>query len=509
MRHYKLMVVAVLTAVLFASCKKDHYDVSNVHGIHAEGGVLLPIGSKSLSMMDMMERFHLDSLITCTDDGSLFYTYTYEGNNVVDGDSLLRFNNLDYNEHIAFPNPFVFNMPSILDTVVSFDMPLQFESDYIGVLEAWMRSGRFDFDISTNIGIMRHVVLRSPDIKDDQGNDLRLEFPLSDGTFSVDIGGLRYETDEANKITLGFDIAMDLAWSDDPELYIDLDIKGRDFCIREMMGYVHTFVSQGSIDTTFHLFPSNLTGTLDIKDARLRISERNLFGIATRLEVDTAVVYADGIPPYSLLDPLPLYVTIPTQMQFGEVFNRPISGTIEAHGGKAHATYQFVINPFGVTDIVSVADTCAIDVQVGVDIPFAFKVTDVQYLDTVELAMNEIEMPDMIKKLTLDLSLTSTLPLNLDGWFYLYDSQADMITDILNPDGQLIVASYDGQPTSTMVSIEITEDRLENLFRADRIITRLALDTDARDVKLNANQRLGLSIKAKVEYDGNVELENN
>ena len=59
MKFNKLLFAFSLVAVLFTACKKEHYDMSNVHGVNAEGELLLPVGSKSITMMDLMERFEL------------------------------------------------------------------------------------------------------------------------------------------------------------------------------------------------------------------------------------------------------------------------------------------------------------------------------------------------------------------------------------------------------------------------------------------------------------------
>ena len=502
MRYSKLFIILSLLAVLSASCKKDHYDVGNVHGVNAEGEVLLPLAHKTSTIMELMERFNIDSIISCTDEGNLYYNVSYEFPTVVKGSDFMKFDDLNYDEHYAFPNPFLSEIPDVFDTVVSFELPLQFESDYLGVIEAWMRSGRFDFEVSTNIGILQRIVLRSPDIKDADGNDMMLDFAFCNESFGFDLDGLRYETQEANHITLGFDIYFSVIWCDDPELYVDLSVKGHDFVIKEMMGTVHTMAFSSVIDTAFNVFPSNLSGQLDIKDARLHISTRNFFGITTRLEVDTALVYADEIEPYSIVDPLPLYVTIPTCMTMTEIFNQRFDATIQAHGGRVRTACFLLLNPYASSEIVSVADTCVLDAQLGVDIPFAFRASDVQYTDTVEMSMNEIEMPEMIESVTLDLDITSNLPLNFNGWFYLYDSQTGMITDTLNADGKLIEASFNGLPATTTVSLEITGARLDNLLHSDHIIMQYEVDTDAHDVKLNAQQELSLSAKAKIKYNG-------
>ena len=73
MRIHKITLLFGVLACLLASCNKAHYDMSQVHGFNAEGEALLPIAHKSLSMMEMMERFQLDSVISCADDGSMSF----------------------------------------------------------------------------------------------------------------------------------------------------------------------------------------------------------------------------------------------------------------------------------------------------------------------------------------------------------------------------------------------------------------------------------------------------
>ena len=157
-------------------------------------------------------------------------------------------------------------------------------------------------------------------------------------------------------------------------------------------------------------------------------------------------------------------------------------------------------------DLITVYDTCNLDVKVDVSLPFSFVVNDVQYLDTVDIDLAEVELPELLEQLTLELTFTSTLPVDLMGQFYMYDSEHDMITDTLVGDGKLIEASFDGQPTHTTLSLDITEERIERVMHSDRIIMRYVLDTDAHNVKLNADQSLTLFVKARAKYDTAVEF---
>lgn len=507
MRTSKLLIVLALFAA-FVSCKKEHYDVSQVHGVDVDGEVLLPITSKSITMMDMMERFHIDSVISCSDDGSLSFDYFYENYGVVCGEKLLRFNDLKYEGHYEMSNPYVSIVPSFEDTTLSFQHTLEFQTDHISVLEAMMKSGHLEFNVASNIGVLRRVILSSPDIKDAAGNDFMVDFNLNSDSFGFDLAGLHYKTDVANSLKINFEVECSYVHVLDPQLYIDFSIEGSDLAFSEMRGFVEPYDSRNRIDTTFTLFPDNLSGILEVNDVKLRLSERNTFPLDARLTVDTALVVGEGIQPYSIFEPLPLVVELPVQHTFSEVYNSTLSGKINPCGGGAIASSLFRVNTSGIEDIITMSDTCNLDVRVDISLPFSFKINEVQYLDTIDMDLAELELPDLIEKLTLELTFTSTLPVNLSSQFYMYDSELEMITDTLIGAGELIEASFDGQPTHTTVSIEITEERINKVIHSDRIIMVYELDTDARNVKLTADQKLTIFVKAKAKYNGVAEFEN-
>lgn len=151
-------------------------------------------------------------------------------------------------------------------------------------------------------------------------------------------------------------------------------------------------------------------------------------------------------------------------------------------------------------------DTSRIDTEVDVEIPFSFTVDDIAYLDTTKMDLSNLELPDMIEELTMDLTFISTLPLNLKASFYAYDSESERITDTLLDEGAVIRASLDGRPTTTDVSLVVDERRLENVMHSDRIIMAYWLDSDGNNVKLNVNQKLDMYLKVRAKYYDNVEF---
>ncbi|MBQ8957090.1 MAG: hypothetical protein IJ057_01090 [Bacteroidales bacterium] len=507
MKTNKIVIAFLVVVVMVTSCKKDHYDVGNVHGINAEGEVLLPVGSKSFTMMDMMERFQIDSLIHCSDDGSLSYHCHYETFGVISGNDLLRFDDLNQQEHFAIENPFGGVQVPFVDTVLGFRHTVVFEADHIQVFEATMKLGRLDFFLSSNVGVLQKVLLSTPNIQDASGHDFMREFEPQNNSFGFDLTGFRYVSDSANALTINFELHCAVSPSSDPELFVDVKIQGTDLAFSEMKGYVEDYRSRNRLDTVFSLFSGNMSGLLEVNDMGFRISERNTFELTAQLEIDSALVTGDGIEPYSLLDPLPLVADLPVQPDFSDVHSQTLNGKIPSGGGRILVSSVFAVNSSRTSEMVTVADTCDLDVMMDVKLPFSFNISEVNYVDTVNLDLAQLDMPDWIERLALDLTFSSTLPLNLKGRFLMYDSDHELITDTLVGTGQLIQASFDGQLTVSTISIEVTEERLEKVLHSDRIIMEYELDTEDRDIKLDASQKLGLFVKARAKYNGIVELE--
>ena len=505
MRTSKILLTTLFLVLLVVSCKKDHYDVGNVHGVNAEGEMVLPIGSGSFTVTELMQQFNIDSMITCSENGVLAYGIHFEDLGVVNGENLLRFNDLEYHERFSVENLIPIVLPQAIDTMFHFEQTIVFESDNIHVMEAEMKSGHFDFDVNTNVGLLRRLVIHSSDITDDGGHALELDFDLNSNDIQFDLDGLHYETDTANTLRLGYDVYVRLQSIPNQELFFEVDVKGSELAIREMSGFVDPYESRNVLDTTMNLFPGNASGSLQVQGARMRLFERNTFDLEARLDVDTAWLIADDDAPYPVFGPQPVSVDIPSQTSFGQVFERSLSGKISANETGLYTTSSFIVNPSGMSDMVFVSDTCVIDVMIDAEIPFAFTVNDVRFVDTTDLNL-KIDAPEQIEKLTLELTFISTIPLGLNAQFFAYDSETGQITEALVAEDRLINASYDGKAVTTDVTLEITGEKVEHVNHSDRLISIYEIDTDAHNVCLKGQQQLSLFVKARVKYKGTVEF---
>lgn len=505
-RLYVFLCVS-LFAWLCVSCNKDHYDVTNVHGASLDGEALLPVASTSVSMMDMIQSSQLDSLITVGEDGGFSLRSSYEANRILSGDELLRFKDMEYRDHYSFPNSFSYSSHP-LDTMVNMSQTIEFNADCILVNDAMVESGCFELRFESNVGELKRIVIRSSDFKDDQGHDMQLDATVSSNAFVFYLDGYRYHSGVGNTVTLSIDLYFRVHLVAEPELFVNYYLTTRNFALSEMTGVVTSYSSRNRMDTTYSLFPSNISGLMEIKGVRLRLSERNTFPLAASLSVDTVLMTGEDFEPYSVLDPLPLTIDIPMQTGMAEVFSQPLNCRINASNGNLVVSSDIIVNSEGMNHTVTVTNQDVIDLSVDVEVPFAFATDDVRYTDTIDLSLSNIELPELIEKLTLEFAINSMLPLNLNGSIYLYDSENERIVDALVTDQQLISASFNGQPAASSFDVEITKDRIEQAMHSDKIIMCYVLDTDAHDVVMNAQQKLDLFVKARVKYNGVVEFKN-
>lgn len=510
MRHIRLLLLLVAVASCFGACNK--FDLSHVQAVHTEGEMLLPVSNGSYTIVDLMQRFQMDSLIDYDQSGNMSYNLLFDQMGLLKGGELLKFNDLEINEHFEVPNPLPgVVLPFPVDTMFQYTQTVQLESEYVSVRSATMKSGRFEFGVSSNVPDIRQIVISSSDIKDEEGNAFSFVFDPESGQSGIDLSGMRFETAEEN--TLHFNYAVRAKVQELPMegFVFDIDLKGKDLAIQDMSGFVNTYSIRSTLDTVFSVFPDNMSGMLDLENILVTLSARNTFGLEARFFVDSALISGNDIEPFQLVSPLPLEVSATSSPIFIQMFQQYLNGTLNAHAGHAHISTDLVLNPNGTHELVEVSEASSIDLRVHANVPFQFNIDEIHYIDTVNMRLSQLQSPEWIKKLTLELTFVSTIPFNLNGRFMMYDSEHDVVTYNLLDNATLIASSYDGTPTTTQVTIEITDETMiqENVFNSDRIILDFVLGTESHDVVLNANQNLNFTLKAKVDYEGDINLNSN
>lgn len=510
MRRIRLLFVVVCLALLAMSCNKKHYNLGNVSGANMEGEVLLPLASGSYTVEDLMKRFQIDSLIAFQPSGEMSYNYQYEHLKALDADKMLHFDDYETSYTWNLDLSWIPQWLLPIDTVFHYNETIHLETEHLNVLYASLKRGNITGVVSNfdQLAQINHLTIRFLELKDANGQPLEFGLSQGSGTMEMGVENCFYESNEANVIHVELDV--DFTMTEPPAHAVDLyfEVSLKDMAIQEMRGTVDNYASESRIDTTFSLFPDNISGLLEINGANMRVKERNGFALPARLVVDTALVSGEGMTPFSIFNTMPLSIDLPFSNGYVEVFDQNLTGWLTPSDNMVTATSSFIVNPDGVNDIVTVYDTCSLDVKVDVEIPLAFQADEIRYVDTVEMKLSEIEYPEWVKSLTLELTFVSTMPFNFNGQFYMFDSQTQTVNDELLDEPVALAASYDGKPVTTTVRIVITEERLNEVMQSDSIIMEYIVDTESHDIILNAKQSLQFNVKARVEYDGVVEFEN-
>ena len=506
----KGLLLLLFSVMLFYSCSKEHYDTSQIHGVQVEGGCQLPILTASYSIGDLLTSFQIDSIISFDENGGLHFEYNYYEDDVLKGSDFMKFNGFVFDEHYSFENPYPFSIPGSIDTLIKFNDTVKLESDYVSLESGRMRSGILSFGIETNVVHINSMVIRSNEIKNEDGSPFEVIHTDVSSPLEIDLAGLHFEfeSEESHILTFEYEIRVSIDDFTVPEYDFHIHLAATDIDIEEMTGRVEKFDLRFSLDTTFLLFNENVMGSLELNGIDVTLLERNSFGLAARLVVDTAwIMNSDGIGHYSFFDPMPIEAALyASPTSFSEALHHNLNATVNSNSMGMFLSSLMIFNPEGMNDIIYLSDTSSIDMALNVDVPLSFRIDDVQYVDTVDMKLSEVEYPELIEEITLEIDFNSTLPLNLNGRFYLYDSQQGVVLDELLTEGELISASFDGQPVTTHVSITVTEDKLEKALQADGLIMRYEVDTDAHDVSLNSKQKLEAFLKGGVKYNGIVEF---
>lgn len=503
----KAILAACIVAIL-ASCNKNHYDLDHLNGVALNGELCVPVASSRYTMGDLMERFHLDTVLVFSEAGDMSFRFGYEVDDALVGSDLLRFEEINehFSDSIENTHPYV--LPQPVDTVVHCEFEYSLVSEHVSLSWAAIKSGLIEFGVESNVTHLHAIEVTVPELTDASGNVLHVSYDPQFNANQVDLAGYYYQAATENILHVSLDIAFAMQTMAEPYYIVDGGVRVSNLAVSEMRGHMGTYTSRNQIDTTFSLFPNNMTGEATFLDARIALQERNTFGLDAELIVDTALVGGNGVEPYSVFAEMPLMVGLPASSSFVESFDQRVDGRLNVQCGEAYASSLFVLNPDGYDGEVHISDTSSLDVKIGVDIPFSFIVDHVTYVDTVNMRLNEIESPEMIQQMVMSLVFDSGLPLNVAVRAYMYDSNEGVVTDALLDDEACIKGMVDGHHTTSIVDIPLTHERLENVFRSDKILLHFDMDTDAQGVTLNLNQDLGVTVRARIQYDGVVDLSN-
>ena len=494
------MVLALL-AVLAYSCNKNRFDFSQLESVEGSGHWKLPIGSAHITLEQVLSQLNDNNLVSTDENGNLQLQYRFALDPIIKGTDVMKYNDVSYGAHFEVENPYQYVLENPIDTMVVFDQFVELRSESAALHSAMIRSGVLFFRMENNFGEFKKIVLRSDNMFDAEGQPLEKTIEIG-GECEVDLAGIRVETDSANVLHYTYEIHYQMYDLLDPQYMFDATIGVRDFCVGMLSGWVKAYAAPFLLDEPFSLPIGNVVGSLKLIDTKLKIQARNSFELMAQLRVDTAELCGEAVAPSVLLDHYPAYYSLAYTPTMSDLLDETLRLEVSTEHDRIYASGEFVFNPAGMEDLVTVYDTASIGVAAEAVMPLKFNIPGIHYLDTIDMKLDEIEYPEAIREVILHLAFESEIPFNLQAQLFTMDSVTGQVTDSLLANEHFIEGAFEGHPVRTEASVSITHERLASLFAANKLIMRFGIDTDDRDVVLNLKNGLGLELKVDVIYDG-------
>lgn len=503
-----VLYTAVFSAfMLLFSCNMDRFDFSELNSVQAQGQWSLPIGSFDVSIETVFTQLSENDMVTYDDEGTIMLTYRYTMDTVVTGMDFMRYDDMTFPVSSCLENPYPYQLDEPVYDVMYVDQNLALDSDAFRIISAIIRSGKFSFTISHTTGNIQQVFVKSPNIIEADGTPFEREIDFH-GTTDVDMAGLQFVSVEGNSLNLTYAIHYIAYDYTEPNFTFEGGIEVNGLRIKEMSAWINSFTAPYRVDSAFELPMANVQGELNFVDARLVLSDRNTFNLNGRLHIDTAMLYGDNVAPSNLFDEYPFDIDIHYTDHYIPFFNHHLNVDIRTDYTSLLVSGEFILNPDlagqSHDDIVTLCDTSTIGLMAEGFLPIKFNTAGVHYKDTVDLNVDGVEAPELITEVLLHITFNSQLPFNLTAQMLTMETATGTLTDSLFSTLPTIQGSFDGEEVLTEVELPVTRELFSHLMSADKLILRLLIDTEYHDVALNLDDKIGVTIKADVFYDGEI-----
>lgn len=502
-----------LTAMLMFSCNKNRFDFDELNSVEGSGQWKLPIGSIEMTLGDVMTQFGNNDLVSYDANGNLQICYQLELDKILKGSTFLNLGTLNFNSENRFPNPFP-GIPIVpIDTVFRFNQKMELSTDSAGIESAIVKSGELLLTLTTNLGNVSEIVLSSSGIIESSGDSLVRHFSAINGN-KVDLSGATFHLHDPvtgvadSTLTLNYAIHYQLTGIDDPEYEVTTIIGLNQLKFQEISGYIDSFIYTFDYDTAFSLPLNNIEGQATLVGADIKINERNTFdNLHAELQINQAEFYGGGVAPSPIFNHYPYVLEVVPSTEYVNVLpDETIDLTVDTRFDAVRVAAVLDFNPTHVDRLVTINESSSLDMQVDATVPMRFNVPGVYYTDTLDLSLSDITAPDLVKEILLTILFDSEIPFNLSGQLYTLNSNSGHVTDSLLTHAMHLNGSFDGNKVRTTAEISLTHDRLAHLLAADKLIIRFGVDTDNKDVVLNLDNGIGLTLKADVIYGGSVDV---
>lgn len=505
-----------MTALLMLSCNKNRYDLNQLETVEADGHWKLPVGSAHITIGEILEQFSDNELVSALvghdENDNIRIQFKSSPQRLLSG-TLVQdmLNHTRIKRRFEINNPFPGTVVEPISGMETEHLNLSLSVDSASVESVTIKSGALFLLVDSDLGSIDSIIVSSPDILEADGDPLVRSYSALTGN-TIDLSGASFnlrnpESGELENLRVDFEVYYTLAGVTQPQYFFEVEARFINLKIREVRGSIKSFVLNLDFNTDFSIPFKSLSGQLLLRDIRLQIKERSSFeNLMASLTLNQLELCGGGLPPYQLFgQPLELFI-VPsstfTNIMPAQTFDINLDTRYDSIRGSVTAN-------FGSQDEgrpIVIRDDSALDFMIDATLPLHFKSTGVTFVDTMafNLSIPETVNLDMLTEFDLSILLKSEIPLNIMADLYAYNTTSGRVVDTLVNNLQLD-GSVDGHPVETLYVIDLVKElspgRIDNLKKADAVIAHLNVNTADKDVVLNLDNGVSVTIKADLSYD--------
>ena len=502
-----LTVLALLMALTVASCKKKE-----VKKIAVDSQFALSLFNDTISLKEILNDMDstTNSWLRVRND-SIFAYYADSVNGVLKASDLLgNIEDVDFNTLTDFTMP-MFDPTNNHDTIVDVDkfMTVPFDYDGFDIDEVVLRSGvmSFDFEVVPPIEQLKRIEVYSNHMQTPEGEPLVIAIDYNKGRQSVDLSHYRI-LPENDTVSFSARVTIHVDHGVYPGGEYVCNLTGGLTDVRFQTVYATVTKTLDSVftdhaDIDFGI--NGLSGSAYLPVPKINLTYKNTFGMNAVSDVTTLEFYngSTGLVTDLLAADHWEETVYPTN---GQYFSKRIGNfvdEIDALAGYTRLDFDGRVTMAMPGETISISDTSTVDVIADVEMPLSFRISDLRYIDTVEVNFGEdVNVQNYLDEIDFFVDYTNRIPLQLNLQC-LFMRNGDPIDSLFYEATTL----YYNIPSS-LNPVIITDQKLTNVMCADHMLLRIGASTEFQQdpVMLLESNNLALRIRmltktSQIDFD--------
>lgn len=508
------MILGVLVVSSVFSCKK-----TNVENVKLDNQIALSLFSDTVKVRDLLNT--MDSVashyIRINEKGDVYAYYADSIINAVVGDDILgQLEDVNFETSAEFELPTIPPSPVPVPVEVPFEdlfyVPFEYEGYGINYVE--LKTGRIVLDLSTNFTLIEELYLSTKDIKMSNGDDFSVTLDFSENTsqqIDINLADCKIIPREGH---IKFSVIVKATVSDQAVGgNYNIDLKGglKNVKFKSIDGSIDEDVYEFKAWQNVDLKLPNLYGDLTVTTPEFSLKYVNSFGFE-------AYGYIDSL---YLVDETGEKISIMKDWNQVEIVLNSTNGAYDSitHIDDALIDELDILNDysaFGFKGSVMIgcdevnenmiAEDSHIDVVADLALPLSFNIKDLTYLDTLDFNLNlnsqenedgQVNVQNFFDELEFKFVFENALPIQIKPQMYVLENGA--VIDSLFNGTSYIHGCFDGSITEDVITINVVDEKLENIQLADQMILKVNVSSLNNDVVINADGYFKLRIGLKTK----------